>query len=162
MNTLPGVRKSHIRVLVTAPAKHNTQYLYASLACIELWTVADFGVWIYHAPPATDCAIVHISRIEPMGQGLAPSLTFHAKADMALRETSSVAARYLQVLILYACAVLVSLPSSSDCSRKRPLDDAPTRVYVHGRRSMGSSKRECLRVKGVVAPSFTAGPSCIH
>jgi hypothetical protein len=43
--------------------------------------------------------------------------------------------------------VLASLRSSSDCSRKRPLNDAPTRVYVHGRRSMGSSKRECLQVK---------------
>jgi hypothetical protein len=155
------VRKSHIHVPVTAPAKHNTHYQYTSLACIELWTVADFGIWVYHAPPATDCAIAHVSKIEPMGQGLAPSLTFHAKADMALRETSSVAARYLGT-ILYAWAVLASLPSSSDCSRKRPLNDAPTRVYVHGRSSMGSSKRECLRVKGVVAPSSTAGPSCIH
>jgi hypothetical protein len=50
-----------------------------------------------HAPPATDCAIVHISKIEHMGQGLASSLTLHANADMALRVTSSVAARYLQV-----------------------------------------------------------------
>ena len=92
LKTLPDVREFHIHVLVTAPAKDNSLYPYASprprLYVQDILVhlseqanpdaprvlLAGIEACVYHAP-ATDCVILYVSKIDSTGQGLAPPPT---------------------------------------------------------------------------------------
>ncbi|KAF8490802.1 histone acetylation protein-domain-containing protein [Russula emetica] len=172
LNTLPGVREFHIHVLVTAPAKDNSIYPYASprprLYAQDILVllseqanpdaprmlVAAIEASLYHAP-ATDCAILYVSKIDSTGHGLAPPPTatlvrafIRWYADPA---TCPVAVRHLWVQLFARAQGQYLFPNSSDYPGKRPLSDA--RLCAWWRRvigQVGEDVREAIGAEGRV------------
>ncbi|KAH9969927.1 histone acetylation protein-domain-containing protein [Russula dissimulans] len=172
LNTLPDVREFHIHVLVTAPAKDNSLYPYASprprLYVQDILVllseqpnpdaprvlVAAVEACVYHAP-TTDCAILYVSKIDSTGQGLAPSPTANLVRAFirwyADRATRPVAARHLWVQLFARAQGQYLFPNSSDHPGKRPLSDA--RLCAWWRRvlgQVGSDVHEGVGVEGRV------------
>ena len=168
LKTLPGVREFHIHVLVTAPAKDNSLYPYASprprLYAQDILVllseqanpdaprmlVAAIEASLYHAP-ATDCAILYVSKIDSTGHGLAPPPTatlvrafIRWYADPATRP---VAARHLWVQLFARAQGQYLFPNSSDYSGKRPLSDA--RLCAWWRRVIGQVGEDVREATGV-------------
>ena len=156
LSTLPDLREFHIHVLVTAPAKDNSLYPYASprprlyvqdvLVLLSEQAnpdvprvlVAAIEACVYHAP-ATDCAILYVSKVDSTGQGLTPPPTatlvnafIRWYADPATRP---VAARHLWVQLFARAQGQYIFPNSSDYPGKRPLSDA--RLCAWWRRVIG-------------------------
>ncbi|KAH9980019.1 histone acetylation protein-domain-containing protein [Lactifluus volemus] len=145
LNTLPDVREFHIHVLLTAPAKHSSLYPYASprprLYAQDILIllseqanpdaprilVSAIEACIYHAP-ATDCAILYVSKVDSTGQGLAPPPTATLVRAFirwfAHPATRPVAARHLWVQLFARAQGQYLFPNSSDYPGKRPLSDA--------------------------------------
>ena len=172
LNGLPGVREFHIHVLVTAPTKDNSLYPYASprprLYAQDILVllseqanpdaprmlVAAIEASLYHAP-ATDCAILYVSKIDSTGHGLAPPPTatlvrafIRWYADPATRP---VVARHLWVQLFARAQGQYLFPNSSDYPGKRPLSDA--RLCAWWRRiisQVGVDVREAIGVEGHV------------
>ncbi|KAI9463804.1 histone acetylation protein-domain-containing protein [Russula earlei] len=172
LNTLPDVREFYIHVLVTAPAKDNSLYPYASprprlyvqdiLVLLSEQAnpdsprllVAAIEACIYLAP-ATDCAILYMSKIDSTGQGLAPPPTANLVrafirwyADPATRP---VAARHLWVQLFARAQRQYLFPNSSDYPAKRPLSDA--RLCAWWQRvfnQVGADMREAVGGEGRV------------
>lgn len=172
LNTLPGAREFHVHVLVTAPAKDNSLFPYASprprlyvqdiLILLSEQAnpdaprvlVAAIEACVYHAP-ATDCAILYVSKVDSTGQGLAPPPTatlvrafVRWYADPATRP---VAARHLWVQLFARAQGQYLFPNSSDYPGKRPLSDARLCAWWHrviGQ--VGEDVREAIGVEGRV------------
>lgn len=172
LKTLPDVREFHVHVLVTAPAKDNSLYPYASprprlyvqdiLILLSEQAnpdaprtlVSAIEACVYHAP-ATDCAILYVSKIDSTGQGLVPSPTatlvrafIRWYADPATRP---VAARHLWVQLFARAQGQYLFPNSSDFLDKHPLSDA--RLCAWWRRVMGqvgADVREAIGEEGRV------------
>ena len=172
LKTLPDVREFHIHVLVTAPAKDNSLYPYASprprlyvqdiLVLLSeqanpdapRMLVAAIEACVYHAP-ATDCAILYVSKIDSTGQGSTPPPTaalvkafIRWYADPATRP---VAARHLWVQLFARAQGQYLFPNSSDYPGKCPLSDAG--LCAWWRRVMGQvggDVREAVGVEGRV------------
>ena len=172
LNTLPGVREFHIHVLVTAPSKDNSLYPYASprprLYAQDILVllseqanpdaprilVAAIEASLYHAP-ATDCAILYVSKIDSTGHGLSPPPTatlvrsfIRWYADPATRP---VAVRHLWIQLFARAQGQYLFPNSSDYPGKRPLSDA--RLCAWWRRvigQVGEDVREAIGVEGRV------------
>jgi regulator of Ty1 transposition protein 109 len=205
LKALPDVREFHIHVLVTAPAKDNSLYPYASprprlyvqdiLVLLSEQAnpdtprvlVAAIEACICHAP-ATDCAILYVSKVDSTGQGLAPPPTatlmkafIRWYADPATRP---VAARHLWVQLFARAQGQYLFPNSSDYPQKRPLSDARLcawwrhlmgQVGGNVREAMGTEGRvdmyhvlpghnelEAQQVMGIVTSSSTAKPLWIY
>ncbi|KAI0301151.1 histone acetylation protein-domain-containing protein [Multifurca ochricompacta] len=156
LNALPGVREFHVHVLVTAPAKDNSLYPYASsrprLYAQDILVllseqanpdsprvlVSAIEACLYHAP-ATDCAILYVSKVDSTGQGLTPSPTATLVraftrwyADPATRPLT---ARHLWIQLFARAQGQYLFPNSSDYPGKRPLSDA--RLCAWWRRVLG-------------------------
>jgi regulator of Ty1 transposition protein 109 len=156
LNTLPDVREFHIHALLTAPAKHSSLYPYASprprLYAQDILIllseqanpdaprilVSAIEACIYHAP-ATDCAILYVSKVDSTGQGLAPPPTATLVRAFirwfANPATRPVAARHLWVQLFARAQGQYLFPNSSDYPGKRPLSDA--RLCAWWRRVLG-------------------------
>lgn len=172
LNTLPGVREFHIHVLVTAPAKDNSLYPYASprprLYAQDILVllseqanpdaprmlVAAIEASLYHAP-ATDCAILYVSKVDSTGHGIAPPPTATLVRAFirwyADPTTRPVAARHLWVQLFARAQGQYLFPNSSDYPGKRPLGDA--RLCAWWRRmigQVGEDVREAIGVEGRV------------
>jgi len=172
LKTLPDVREFRIHVLATAPAKDNSLYPYASprprlyvqdiLVLLSEQAdpdaprvlVAAIEACVYHAP-ATDCAILYVSKIDSTGQGSTPAPTA-ALVKAFIRwyadpSTRPVAARHLWVQLFARAQGQYLFPNSSDYPGKRPLSDA--RLCAWWRRVMGQvggDVREAVGVEGRV------------
>ena len=167
LNALPDVREFHIHILVTAPAKDSSLYPYASprprLYAQDILIllseqanpdaprilVSAVEACIYHAP-ATDCAILYVSKVDSTGQGLTPPPTatlvrafIHWYANPATRP---VAVCNLWVQLFARAQGQYLFPNSSDYPRKRPLSDA--RLCAWWRRVLGQVGREVREEMG--------------
>jgi regulator of Ty1 transposition protein 109 len=172
LKTLPDVREFHIHVLVTAPAKDNSLFPYASprpriyvqdvLVLLSEQAnpdaphllVAAIEACVYHAP-ATDCAILYVSKVDSTGQGIVPAPTatlvrafIRWYADPATRP---VAARHLWVQLFARAQGQYLFPNSSDYPQKRPLSDARLCAWWrHVMDQVGGDVREAIGVEGRV------------
>jgi regulator of Ty1 transposition protein 109 len=168
LNTLPNVREFHVHVLVTAPAKDSSLYPYASprprLYAQDILVllseqanpdaprilVSAVEACVYHAP-ATECAILYVSKVDSTGQGLAPSPTATLVGAFirwyANPVTRPVAARHLWVQLFARAQGQYLFPNSSDYPGKRPLSDA--RLCAWWRRVLGQVAGEVREAMGV-------------
>jgi regulator of Ty1 transposition protein 109 len=166
------VREFHICILVTAPTKDNSLYPHASprprlytqdiLVLLSEQTnpdaprilVSAIEACIYHAP-ATDCAILYVSKVDSTGQGLVPPPTATLVSAFirwfANPSTRPGAARHLWVQLFARAQGQYLFPNSSDYPGKRPLSDA--RLCAWWRRVLGQvagEVREAMAVEGRV------------
>ncbi|KAI0264029.1 histone acetylation protein-domain-containing protein [Gloeopeniophorella convolvens] len=156
LDVLPDIREFHVHVLVTAPAKDSSLYPYAiprpRLYIQDILVllseqpnpdaprvlVSAIEACLYHAP-ATDCAILYVSKVDSTGQGIAPPPTaalvrafVRWYADPATRP---VAAQHLWVQLFARAQRQYLFPNSADFAGKHPLSDA--RLCAWWRRVLG-------------------------
>jgi regulator of Ty1 transposition protein 109 len=146
LSALPGKRTFRLHVLTTAPYKHPSLFPYAAprarvIAHDVLVLVSEQSHQDPEAPhvfvsaieaalyvlPATDSALLYISKVDSTGQGVAPSPTaplvraFVAwYADPATRP---VRARHLWVHLFARAQAQYLFPNSVEHVGKRPLSD---------------------------------------
>ncbi|KAI0055859.1 hypothetical protein BV25DRAFT_1921481 [Artomyces pyxidatus] len=144
LRSLPGTREFHIHVLVTAPAKDNSLYPYASprprLYAQDILVllseqanpdsapvfVSAIEASVFNAP-ATDCAILYVSKVDSTGQGISPPPTATLLSTLiawyADPTTRPVSARHLWVHLFARAQSQYLFPNSADYEGKKPLSD---------------------------------------
>ncbi|KAG5648297.1 hypothetical protein DXG03_004869 [Asterophora parasitica] len=141
---LPGTREFHLHVLVTAPRKNSSifpfalprprAYLQDILVLLSEQPTPDaprvlvtaIEVSVYNIP-ATNSAILYVSKVDSTGQASAPSPTYTlVKAFLkfyADPDTRPVAAEQLWIHLFARAQAQYLFPNSAEYAGKRPLSD---------------------------------------
>ncbi|KAI0036505.1 histone acetylation protein-domain-containing protein [Vararia minispora EC-137] len=160
LSVLPGKRTFHVHVLTTAPYKHPSIFPYALprprvvahdiLVLVSeqpnndpdaprvLVAAIEAALYLF---PATDTALLYISKVDSTGQGANPSPTAPlVRAFVAWHAnpaTRPVHARYLWVHLFARAQAQYLFPNSAEHPGKRPLSDV--RLCAWWRRILGDA-----------------------